>query len=48
MRTSNGDYGSTLSPYQGDYAEWEDLSSTDKIELCQQYNIDFEDYMDKI
>ena len=48
MRTSNGDYGATLSPYRCDYAEWEDLLSTDKIELCQQYNIDFEDYMDKI
>jgi hypothetical protein len=48
VRTSNGDYGASLSPYRGDYDEWEYLSSTDKIELCQQYNIDFEDYMDKI
>lgn len=48
MRTSNGDWSATLSPYCGDYAEWEVLSSIEKIELCQRYSIDFEDYMDKI
>jgi hypothetical protein len=43
-----GDRMVTLSPFWDDFAKWHNLSPTEKIELCQQYNIDFEDYMDKI
>lgn len=46
--TFRSDRTATLAPFWNDLAEWHNLSPTEKIELCQQYNIDFEDYMDKI
>ena len=37
-----------LSAYWKCFVKWHNLSAVKKIELCHQYNIDLEDYMDKI
>jgi len=46
--TFTGDRMATLSPFWNDFVEWHTLPSAEKIKLCFQYSIDFEDYMDKI
>jgi hypothetical protein len=46
--TFNGDTTEILNPYWNDFAEWHKLSSVEKMDLCFRYDIDFEDYMDKL
>ena len=46
--TFDGDTSEILTPYWDDFAEWHNLPSEEKMKLCFRYDIDFEDYMDKI